>query len=351
MNTFVLALVPAAAVLAYAEQPRIANAELETRAVSGVNDLRMLVSSQRAPAWIGYTVPVIPGERHSCCYHNSGQMSWSGCALEPGDHSRMVNPPGPIRLEASRELVIMIRAENGQLDKVRHFSGDCDLDAGGLSVFWLTGLAPADSVAYLHTLVNAGSERDSERNAKSAAGAIALHSDPAANAYLEKYVAVDQPEWLRRHLAFWLGAARGRPGFELMRRMIKDERQGDRVREAVTHGLAQSKESESTKLLVEVARSDNSAKVRSQALFWLAQKGAREAVPAIHQAIENDPETKVKEQAVFALTQLPREEGIPLLINTARNNQNPAVRKKAMFWLGQSKDPRAVKFFEELLVR
>jgi hypothetical protein len=25
------------------------------------------------------------------------------------------------------------------------------------------------------------------------------------------------------------------------------------------------------------------------------------------------------------------------------------VRKEAMFWLGQSKDPRATKFFEDLL--
>jgi hypothetical protein len=27
------------------------------------------------------------------------------------------------------------------------------------------------------------------------------------------------------------------------------------------------------------------------------------------------------------------------------------VRKQAMFWLGQSKDPRALKFFEEILSR
>ena len=46
---------------------------------------------------------------------------------------------------------------------------------------------------------------------------------------------------------------------------------------------------------------------------------------------------------------MPKEEGVPLLINVARNNPNPAVRKQAMFWLGQSKDPRALKFFEEIL--
>jgi hypothetical protein len=39
------------------------------------------------------------------------------------------------------------------------------------------------------------------------------------------------------------------------------------------------------------------------------------------------------------------------LIQVARNNRNAAVRKQAMFWLGQSQDPRAVKFFEEILLR
>jgi HEAT repeat protein len=61
------------------------------------------------------------------------------------------------------------------------------------------------------------------------------------------------------------------------------------------------------------------------------------------------PDTDVKKRAVFALSQLPKEEGIPLLIKVARTNQNPAVRKQAMFWLGQSKDPRALEFFAEVL--
>ena len=36
-------------------------------------------------------------------------------------------------------------------------------------------------------------------------------------------------------------------------------------------------------------------------------------------------------------------------INVARTNANPAVRKRAMTFLGQSKDPRAIDFFESVL--
>jgi len=48
---------------------------------------------------------------------------------------------------------------------------------------------------------------------------------------------------------------------------------------------------------------------------------------------------------------LPKDEGVPMLIQVARTNRNPEVRKQAMFWLGQSKDPRAVKFFEDILTK
>jgi HEAT repeat protein len=52
---------------------------------------------------------------------------------------------------------------------------------------------------------------------------------------------------------------------------------------------------------------------------------------------------------VFALSQLPKNEGVPKLMEVARTNKNPEVRRQAMFWLGQSRDPRAIEFFEQIL--
>ena len=101
--------------------------------------------------------------------------------------------------------------------------------------------------------------------------------------------------------------------------------------------------------LIRLARQDTSAKVRGDALFWLAQKAGQKAAGEITAAIEQDPETEVKRRAVFALSQLPKDEGVPLLIQVAKTNKNPVVRKQAMFWLGQSKDPRALDFFTEVL--
>lgn len=44
-------------------------------------------------------------------------------------------------------------------------------------------------------------------------------------------------------------------------------------------------------------------------------------------------------------------EGVPLLINLVKTNKNPAVRKQALFWLGESRDPRALDFLEQILTK
>jgi hypothetical protein len=104
-------------------------------------------------------------------------------------------------------------------------------------------------------------------------------------------------------------------------------------------------------VLLGLARDAPSTRVRGHALFWLAQRAGERAVAGITRALAEDPETDVKKKAVFALSRLPRDRGVPLLIETARSNRNPAVRRQAMFWLGQSNDPRALAYFEEVLKR
>ena len=82
----------------------------------------------------------------------------------------------------------------------------------------------------------------------------------------------------------------------------------------------------------------------------MAQRAGDRAVGTITQALD-DPETEIRKKAVFALSQLPKDEGVPKLIEVARSHRDAAVRKQAMFWLGQSRDPRALAFFEQVLTQ
>ena len=90
--------------------------------------------------------------------------------------------------------------------------------------------------------------------------------------------------------------------------------------------------------------------MRGRALSWLAQRAANEALPVIDAALK-DPELEVKKQAVNALVRFPNQEGIPKLIEVARTHSNPEVRRQAMLRLGDSKDPRAVEFFAQILLK
>jgi hypothetical protein len=115
--------------------------------------------------------------------------------------------------------------------------------------------------------------------------------------------------------------------------------------------LAMHKDAEALDRLIDTARTGATAHLRGQALFWLSQRAGDKAAGVISDAVANDPETDVKKRAVFALSQLPADEGVPRLIELARRHTHPVVRKQAIFWLGQSRDPRALKFFEEILLK
>jgi hypothetical protein len=264
---------------ALAQQPNVVNAKVIARAAQPdvARAVATIAKAQVEPAWIGYAVPALTNDSFG---RNDG---WSErCRLEQQRFDPATNAPvqGPIRLEPSPTVLVLVRVQAGELRRVRSLSNDCQIDAGGLQFFWLGDVAGQQSVDFLKTLVNDVESRD---KSEAALSAIALHRDPAAAA-----------------------------------------------------------------AILDLAR-NGTPRVRQRALFWIARRAESQAAGIISQAIDNDPDVEVKRQAVFALSQLPRDESIPLLIKLARSHTHPIVRKQAMHWLGQSKDPRALTFFEEVL--
>jgi HEAT repeat protein len=338
-------------------QGRITNAKTETRsAAQGLEPEVKAVAARATAAWIGYRAPMVPGRRHLCCADAAADGSCCGaCRLERGSGVTLTENETPglrVALEPPTEFLVFARLEAGYVVRVRTFTPDCDIDASGMPLTWMTDVKIADSVAWLTSLVTGAADAAGRNDlvAKPAIGAIALHDDGAADRVLESFVTASRPEWLRRETAFWLGTARGDAGVRLLVRMIAED-SSEQVREQAVFGLSVSAHPSALATLISAARADRSARVRGRALFWLAGKAGRQAVDTIASAIENDPDTGVKKQAVFALSRLPKDEGVTRLVEVARTNKNPEVRKQAMFWLGQSNDPRAVTFFEEILTR
>lgn len=147
----------------------------------------------------------------------------------------------------------------------------------------------------------------------------------------------------------WLRTVRPEESVALLSTLAADRSAGTRVSRGALAALAQHAGPAAVQPLLQLARRAQDPRLRGEAIFWLSQRAGREAAAAITDAVANDPETAVKKRAVFALSQLPADEGVPRLVEVARTHENPAVRKQAIFWLGQSKDPRALTFFEEIL--
>ena len=261
----VLAAVGAAA----AQTPTVVNGTLDVQPLTGALDreLDALVVRTTSPMWVGYAVTTTSRNDDGGC--------WTGT-----DGTR-VQRVGPVKLEGSDRLYVLYRVADRRVDRIRFASSECPLDAGGLTVRWLTGVSAAASLDWLTGFIAGDSAR---RLQNQAVVAIALHAEPPA---------LDR--------------------------------------------------------LLSLARDGKSAQLRGDALFWVAQRAGAKAMETVTNAIDKDPDTEVKKKAVFALSQMPKDEGVPKMIEVARNNRNPEVRRQAMFWLGQSRDPRALQFFEDVL--
>ena len=103
--------------------------------------------------------------------------------------------------------------------------------------------------------------------------------------------------------------------------------------------------------LLRFARDDSRPNnVRTQSVFWLGQIAGETITRNLTDlAVESSVDREIRKQAVFALSQRPQHDGVPALIQIARTNRDPEIRKNALFWLGQSRDPRALALFEEIL--
>ena len=228
------------ATAASAQPPRLTNGKVTTQAAGSPlsQSFRTLVGAQPDVAWIGYSVPVVDGERTMCCFDsNSGTTFVNGvsngryccgaCRLEPSGTetanrtAQPTAPAGPIKLEASSGMVVLFRIAERKVDRIRVFSEDCELDAGGRPVIWLDGVRPADSVTLLETFAVLDPDRRNNGPMEGAISAIALHAEPTADAALDRLVAATQPEAVRRKVTFWLGNTRGAHGMATLQRVLE----------------------------------------------------------------------------------------------------------------------------------
>jgi hypothetical protein len=164
-------------------QGHIANAVTETRsAAQGLERQVALVALRRTPAWIGYSLPSSAGAASFC----------SRVALEP-----------------PTQFVVLARIDRGQVIRLTTLTPNCDVDAGGVPVVWLTDVSAAESVAWLAKFVRLTPDRrEVEQDlSRPALTAIGLHATDAAPRLIQ-IVRTTTDRSLRKQAMTWLGRSR-----------------------------------------------------------------------------------------------------------------------------------------------
>jgi hypothetical protein len=145
-------------------QAPIANARIDNRsAAQGLEREIRSVAAQPAAAWIGYRLAAAAGSRRMC-----------------GNGNRIL-------LEAPTEFVVLARVEGGRIVRVRAVTPECEVDAGGMALVWLTDVKASESVEWLATLIatTADTRTGMQQVARPALSALGLHADAGAPKLLE----------------------------------------------------------------------------------------------------------------------------------------------------------------------
>lgn len=239
-----------------AQTPRLSNGRLENHTVSAglAKDLPALAARLTEPTWIGYAVPMIDGDRHMCDFWN--------------DNFRNTVSTAPVLLEPADFFFVLYRVEGGQVSRIRSYSAECPLDAGGKAVHWFTNVSAADSLSYLKTFVAPSSATN--RLVDSAVTAIAMHEGQAALDSLVGLARDHASTKVRGSALFWLAQRAGQKAVGTITAVIDNDPDTE-VKKKAVFALSQLPRDEGVPLLIQQARTNKNPAVRKQAMFWLGQ--------------------------------------------------------------------------------
>ncbi len=235
-------------------RPRLSNGRIEPHSTANLaRDLRALASTLAEPAWVGYAQPMIDGEHQMCDFWNDGV--------------RYSSSTDPIRLEPADFFFVLFRVENKEIVRIRAFSANCPLDAGGKAVHWFSSVPVADSVNFLKTFIGPSASR---RLMDSATTSIALTEGEQPLNELITLAREGSTANVKGSALFWLAQRAGQKAVGTINAAIANDPDTE-VKKKAVFALSQLPKDQGVPLLIEQARTNKNAAVRKQAMFWLGQ--------------------------------------------------------------------------------
>jgi hypothetical protein len=94
---------------------------------------------------------------------------------------------------------------------------------------------------------------------------------------------------------------------------------------------------------------DAALDTRRQALYWLGESDIpTKDLAAVYDALRPFP---LRQHFTYVVSQRRDDVAVDKLIDIAQHDADLEVRKQAMYWLGQTQNPKALKFLRDLITR
>lgn len=249
----------------WAAPPRVSNGSLQS--LSSLSQAESLPS----PSWVGYAVTTARPLYVSCCGN-----SWSNCTTcRLNDDGVSINRRDPDDLGPSDSRVLLFaRIRDRQVDRLRFFSPDCNVDANGQSIYWIESVGQGESIAFLKNAVEHGTERGRD----GALMALSLHA--GATDTLIDIARRDSSGHIRGKALFWLSQQAGEKAAAALRDAVDNDPEAE-VKSKAVFGISQLPNDQSIPLLIDLLKHHRSREVRRKAAFWLGQKNDPRALEAI----------------------------------------------------------------------
>jgi len=224
---------------------------------------------------------------------------------------------------------------------------DPDQETREQAVFWLGQVRSDRAVPLLEDLLK--NSKDNEIKNK-ALFALSQQSAPRAGQVLRDFAEREtEDQELREQAIFWLGQKRSEDNATYLKGLYSRVKT-DALKEKIIFSLSQQRNFGNAEWIMKIALDPKeSIEMRKQALFWAGQNGGA-STESFASLYDKMTDSEIKEQLIFVLSQRGRDgKALEKLMDIAKTDKDKELRSKAVFWLGQSRDPRAAKFLEDLI--
>ncbi len=225
-----------------------------------------------------------------------------------------------------------------------HRNPDPDREIRVQAVFWLSQVSSPEAIDALEDILRTSDDPELQERALFS---LSQQSGARSTGILAEYAGrTDVPQELRENAIFWLGQSPGGGEYLIELYSTADT---DALKEKIIFGVSQSGTGADGDWLLERALDESeSIAIRKNALFWSGQIGMDVSRLAGLYLSVGDREMKEQVIFALSQSP-DEGEAADQLVEIARSEEDADLKRNAIFWLGQIDDPRAAEFLLELI--